>query len=53
MVWPLRLFQYQNRETSLERHNPLSLAGLMTGLVLFFQMSDHCCLVSSQEVSSF
>lgn len=44
----LRLLQYQKWETSLERDNPLSLAGPVTELVLFFQMSDHCHLVSSQ-----
>lgn len=33
----LRLLWCQKWETSLERHNPLSLAGPVTELVLFFQ----------------
>lgn len=44
----LRLLQYQKWEASLERRNALSLAGPVTELGLFFQMSDHCHLVSSQ-----
>lgn len=46
----LRLLQYQKWETScLERLNPLTLVGPVTELELFFQMSDHCCLVPSQD----